>query len=653
MAPGGKLAAVAAGILAVALAAELRGAEEEAPVIEATLAAGDGIQQVDLYRAMKGESAGVYTEENNDLASLGGVLKYLMTEILGESWQDQTRQTRKYGIDSVATRRYKIKAIPQTVPACQELIPGFHRFATFDQGQSTNADLDPIFTQCGDMVGYQSADVPQWAHPMQDPPFWFSVSGFCPNLPFQKLPITDATTKQTTTTARCTNELLCEAKGSKAEPDAKCLKYGGDTGTQALQGGLCTGADMPDSTVPTMDPTGEQGCVYTYGKHKLIDLDTISGIKDQNCTGGVKCKDWLDFRKNCADPTLRKMFNSVTGAVVDAKTPDHTSFCTEYDVHPKCRGAGNCTNQECKDLKQDSEIGLPFWKGICDPKANQRRLEAMAAVVGIEGAQTRHQLVNQDILDLQTTCSPSTNAQCRVSLGGTSLSVGGPYCSRAFAGICYVCRIRNVKGGVLDVSKPRCPFDVLRLNDYKDVGQPECNSKKASDECCLYASEPSCDGLTKDPWQAPLDMDGLAMMVYYSWNLTDNATRMKYFMQRVAGGANYDIDLDKTEVNDFAYRAWDSAFTWADQGGYAAFVEGVKALGTAKATVTMTATITTTTAAPGTDPSAAGAAGMPAWAWVLIILGILIAVGALGYVFMGGRGGGGGSDNARGVEMHS
>ncbi len=25
---------------------------------------------------------------------------------------------------------------------------------------------------------------------------------------------------------------------------------------------------------------------------------------------------------------------------------------------------------------------------------------------------------------------------------------------------------------------------------------------QASDECCLYASEPSCDGLTKDPLQA-------------------------------------------------------------------------------------------------------------------------------------------------------
>ena len=108
-------------------------------------------------------------------------------------------------------------------------------------------------------------------------------------------------------------------------------------GKSGLAGGLCPNGFNSKDFVPGQvawlhwavctdwpgsDPTGEQGCVYTYGTAKVVKLDDVAswlrcyachafsvtgccsqlqvGITQEKC-GKQLCKDWLDFRFNCSN----------------------------------------------------------------------------------------------------------------------------------------------------------------------------------------------------------------------------------------------------------------------------------------------------------------------------------------------------------------
>merc|ERR1719215_2122706 len=84
----------------------------------------------------------------------------------------------------------------------------------------------------------------------------------------------------------------------------------------------------------------------------------------------------------------------------------NTQFCVEYDVHPKCEA--NCHTAPCQALIKSGavvELGLPFWGGRCDPQANLRKEEIIAASFHFPGALDQHLLVDEAIIQEQITCT--------------------------------------------------------------------------------------------------------------------------------------------------------------------------------------------------------------------------------------------------------
>merc|ERR1719235_1419476 len=112
------------------------------------------------------------------------------------------------------------------------MLMDFGPFVTYDFGQQTNADDDAYVTQYGDFVGAQQFNMlggdPRYN--TSDPYYWYSVSGPCPNLPWQCAPSGQHGCPVQTppvTTARCEAEANgCKGKTDKAgDPSSTCLKY--------------------------------------------------------------------------------------------------------------------------------------------------------------------------------------------------------------------------------------------------------------------------------------------------------------------------------------------------------------------------------------------------------------------------------------------
>lgn len=143
-------------------------------------------------------------------------------------------------------------------------------------------------------------------------------------------------------------------------------------------------------------PTGAANCIYSYdyANRVEVNLDELSGITQQDCYSG-KCKDWTDFRYNCVDDSFRRKFvmtRDDAGAISSARI-ETFSYCVEYDINPWCEQ--DCNAKECLDLPADqNELGLSFWKGRCDPMANNKRAEALAKAAGVSDADTKHALVH-------------------------------------------------------------------------------------------------------------------------------------------------------------------------------------------------------------------------------------------------------------------
>jgi len=127
----------------------------------------------------------------------------------------------------------------------------------------------------------------------------------------------------------------------------------------------------------------------------------------------------------------------------------------------------------------------------------------------IAGAATQHQTVDQALLQQHAPCVHANSSNCRPTSNGSS----GPYCSRAFAGVCERCFIPGASSkeegnSVHPVPEPYCPFNILESVDYRN-STPTCRSNRSSEMCCLYTN--SCNG-SANPHNATLDDDGLALV---------------------------------------------------------------------------------------------------------------------------------------------
>merc|ERR1719384_931149 len=68
-----------------------------------------------------------------------------------------------------------------------------------------------------------------------------------------------------------------------------------------------------------------------------------------------------------------------------------THVCVEYDIHKAC--AKDCNSPACKKVPAHlREVGLPFWRGRCNPLRNAQRAELLAEALGFSNATTTHDL---------------------------------------------------------------------------------------------------------------------------------------------------------------------------------------------------------------------------------------------------------------------
>ncbi|CAK0887624.1 unnamed protein product [Prorocentrum cordatum] len=338
---------------------------------------------IDIFRAMKAAAADEQQTLDDDMADLQGDLKYVHTELLTEHLLDPIRQSRKYDIDCIRRQRYVFRNPAALATAVESPLPDFGPFITYDFGVATNTQQLPVLEKYGDFIGIQegcsggNCDV---RFPAESPYFWFSVGNFCPNLPWGH-------------------------KGDIDSPNEKCLKY--EDGGGFLTGGLCQDGWSSDEAQPSVEPTGERGCIYAYGASQMVSLDELAGITTERCGGGQPCESWADFRQSCADASYKRQFGA-SGEVRDV------DYCVEYDIHPHCEAS--CETDRCLELLASGrtvELGLPFWRGRCDPRANLRRAERLADLFGIAGAQTEHRLLHQDVLGLQIPCVREGSGRCR------------------------------------------------------------------------------------------------------------------------------------------------------------------------------------------------------------------------------------------------
>jgi len=433
------------------------------PRFENKTGPADPVVVLDMFRAMRATEVEHYPVEDDDIADLGGVLKYVHTEAIMEHLLPPDRRERKYGLDCVTRHRFKIRN-PKALLANEGFMVDFGQFVTYDYGVATNSAQRPMIQRFGDFVGVQDNRDPRY--PSLEPYFWFSTGNRCPNLPWDK-------------------------KGTHEDPNPECVAGSG-------RGGLCPGGRDRENLLPKVDPNGEPGCVYSYGQTVTVPLDRLAGIAEEDC-GGVPCRDWWHFRTSCTNRAYKKKFD-LGGRVVDAP------FCVEYDIHPVCEPT--CHAPACRRLQESGapmELGLPFWQNRCNARANQRRMEAFAKELGMPDAGTRHLLVDNLIFDVGASCMrENRDGRCRPN------GDGGPYCSRHFSGVCQPCYIPNtVNGPEPDPMAPLCPFDVLKQDSYRSRRSLRCKSRRPSDSCCLYTQ--TCEG-ESDPEKATLDSDGLALV---------------------------------------------------------------------------------------------------------------------------------------------
>jgi len=490
-----------------------------------------------MYRAQEWEGVeGQYALENVDMADLNGVMQYIHREIITEHQignvdkiTGKPREARKYDISHILQFRFLIKN-PATQSNQQQ---DFHGYETYDFGQASNkANWNDLAV--ADHVGVQRQS--NKFVPFQDPYFWFSLSGFCPNLPFSRAAITaNCPEDLTTRSGTCASKLEALPRGcSQGSSDmSACLCYRG--GNSVVWGGLC-GADQdrkPPSEISI--PTGQPGCTYSYDRHpKTINIDELTGITQVDC-GGRKCKDYSDFRLNCANPKYKQYFSPLGSA-------KKSDFCVEYDLHPDCAQLG-CDHPTCKRMNANKrEMGLPFWKGRCIPQRNTGRAESALKLFGVEDADTTHKVTVPPTGEYASRpCDTNKNLECRANVRN-----GENYCTRQWSGVCTSCRLAGFKNPPLNRKSPYCAWDVLK--DYPKSKPFSCKSNKADELCCLYHN--SC---------APAG-DDLSDASFATVLFSKNTDEVKAFVVRVAkellGVKPGQITKKAAKLDRLSYWAW-------------------------------------------------------------------------------------------------
>lgn len=431
--------------------------------------------EVFMYRAQEYEGASSqYMLENVDMADLPGVLQYIHREIITEHQiasvereTGQQRMARKYDISTILEYRFLIRN-PDSQSRIQQ---DFHGYETYDFGQASNT-AQWLELSHSDHVGVQRQS--NKFVPFRDPYYWFSVSGFCPNLPYSSAAITSVCKENPLTLAgTCTAkaEAMSRTCAVGNADLSKCLCY--SDGASVVWGGLCgaTADRQPPKSLEV--PTGQRGCVYSYDPNpNTVNLDELVGITKEDC-GGRLCTDYADFRKNCAETKYKKTFTAL-GRI------SNSPVCVEYDLHPDCAQMG-CDHPTCKRIPQEKrELGLPFWLGRCSSKSNAARAEKAAAMFGVQGATTQHVITHPPTVDYAgVKCDRGKNLECR-----PNRFTGEGFCTRAWSGICTSCRIPGFKRNPLNRQTPLCPWSVLE--EYTNLKSDSCRTTNAADICCIY-----------------------------------------------------------------------------------------------------------------------------------------------------------------------
>lgn len=470
------------------------------------LCAGTDVQVVDMYRAMQKPDGGKETQkvENNNLADIHGVLRYIHQEVIVEHAQgDPERTARKYGIDSIARYRVQVKN-PSGVEAGAP-VPGFgSMFSAFDFGVATNDDALKELAKVGDFVGVQLHSQDDASIIVAYPYYWFSLPGACPNLPWKCIPGAKQTACQTKRSelevmppvcadSGCAGKkddaaLKCAADFSKPDTMSGCCLRYGPKDKVAIKGGLCNNGEKA--------PTGQPGCVYLYESLEdkdFLSLDNLVGITAAKCgnSGERTCTDWADWRENCYDPDKKYKRRFKKTDLGDGKMKvdvEETDYCVEYDLHPYCQDAPPdlCNNVDCQSLSpSEKEIGLEYWLGRCEESHNTKRAEGINFAFA-KTPEKNHLMVDKELLDSNFKCS-SGGMRCTPNLDG------GLYCTRQYGGVCTPCFIPGTKVPFPAANTtPTCPFNVLAEGGYTPPAGTECKSRDAADICCLYKVGGAC-----------------------------------------------------------------------------------------------------------------------------------------------------------------
>jgi len=497
------------------------------------------VVEVFLYRAQEYEGqSSQYMLENVDMADLPGVLQYIHREIITEHQiasvdkeTGQQRMARKYDISTILEYRFLIRN-PDSQSKIQQ---DFHGYETYDFGQASNT-AQWLELSHSDHVGAQRQS--NKFVPFRDPYYWFSVSGFCPNLPYSAAAITavckEDPTTQVGTCASKSDAMSRPCSGGNRDL-SKCLCY--SDGASVVWGGLCgaTADRKPPSALEV--PTGQRGCVYSYDPApKTVNLDELVGITNEDC-GGRSCTDYADFRAHCTNAEYKKSFTAL-GRVRSAPV------CVEYDLHPDCAQLG-CDHRSCQQLPAERrEVGLPFWKGRCSGKSNSARAEQAAALFGVADATSKHVITHPPSAEYTNVkCERGKNLECRANK-----LTGEGFCTRAWSGVCTSCRVPGFKRAPLNRQTPLCPWSVVK--EYSSFSKDSCRTQDPSDICCMYFD--SCNsaaGLTDSGFSHSLG--------------TRNTDTIKAFLVNVATEllevSASDVHAADSALTKMAYWFWGSA----------------------------------------------------------------------------------------------
>jgi len=509
------------------------------------------VMEIYMYRAQEFDGESPYAMENVNMADLPGVLQYIHREIIAEHTigavdrrTGEARAARKYDISSILRYRFLVKN-PDTLSGVSM---DFNGYVTFDFGQASNRQQWDDFTDHGDFVGAQTQS--NTHVPFNDPYYWFSLSGFCPNLPFTGAAITTLCPEDPATlSGTCSSKEESKNFGCSASPHEgmdKCLCYNSGS---VVWGGLCGADETRSPPTEIQVPTGGHGCTYSYDPHpEVISVDELVGITGETCRGRP-CNDWLDFRENCDNPDYRRAFTALGGI-------KRVTYCVEYDIHPDCAQLG-CDHPTCQRVGADYELGLPFWKGRCSGRANAARAEAASEAFGVENAASSHIITvpSSEHYD-NIPCNRSSSLEC-----SPNWLFGEGYCTRAWSGICTSCRIAGTQQDTANPVAPFCPWDTASADsEYHALlaGGRWCkSSNKPSDMCCLYAD--TCSTKIADvPGMVdtlPLDDDSLALVL-----ATRDTDVVHTYLTRIAsellGVTNAELEEKAVELTEEAYWAW-------------------------------------------------------------------------------------------------